>query len=196
MRHQQTPTAFPLAWPNGWPKTEDYKKQDGSFKTETPRALANLKRELDLMRAKNLVLSSNYTLGVENPKDSGVVAYFEWEQTQMAIPCDRYRRIAHNIQAIALTIEAMRGIERWGAKHMIKAMFSGFKQIGMGQHHEEPLLKWWEILKCPHESNGATITEAYRRRIKEVHPDKGGTQEEFINVQAAYDHVKSLGYVQ
>src|SRR4051794_26675 len=117
-----TPTAHPLHWPNGWPKTEAMRREHARFKTTISAALANLKKQIQLMGGTGLVLSSNYTLGMENPKDCGVVAYFQWQGIAMAIPCDRWLRIEHNVQAIALTIEAMRGMERWGAKHMIKAM--------------------------------------------------------------------------
>jgi hypothetical protein len=48
---------------------------------------------------------------------------------QVAIPCDRWAKVEQNVQAIALTIESMRAIQRHGAKHMIKAMFQGFTAL-------------------------------------------------------------------
>lgn len=138
------------------------------------------------MGGKNVVLSSNYTLGCENPKDSGVVAYFHWDGVELAIPCDRWLRVEHNVQAIALTIEAMRGMERWGAKHMIKSMFTGFKQISNGSE-----LPWWEILEVSQSSTPDFVTAQYRRLAKLHHPDTGGDRETFLKVQSAYERFKA-----
>jgi hypothetical protein len=140
------------------------------------------------MGAKSIVLSSNAALGQDNPKDPGVCAYFEWDNTQMAIPCDRWNRIAHNIQAIALTVEAMRGMERWGAKHMIKAMFTGFKQLPAGATAPE-VREWWKVFgfRDPNEINITTLQESYRQLSKRLHPDAGGTHEEFIKLKTAYE---------
>lgn len=180
---KRTASPYPLAWPEGWPRTEAIDRQGGAFKCDTERALRNLRRELELMGAINIVLSSNCALGQDNPPDPGVCAYFEWDDLHLAIPCDRWVRLAHNIQAIALSVEAMRGLERWGARHMLRAMFSGFKQLSMGD------LEWWKTLGFKDaDVNAVTITEAYRRLVKEAHPDTpGGTHERFIKLQRAYE---------
>ena len=38
-----------------------------------------------------VVISSNYTLGVERPADPSVAVYFTWDGLQVCIPVDRYR---------------------------------------------------------------------------------------------------------
>ena len=40
------------------------------------------------------------------------------------------------------------------------------------------------------------IRSAYRRRALETHPDRGGSAEDFIKVQAAYEMLCALGGVQ
>ncbi len=175
-------TAYPLSWPAGWPKTEPYSRGTPLFKKDLPGALANLKKQIELMGGKNLVLSSNYTLGANNPKEPGVVAYFEWQQIPMAIPCDRWSKIEANVQAIALTVEAMRGMERWGAKHMIKAMFTGFKALPFSSQNP-----WWEVLGVSSFATPDEAKAAYRDLVKRHHPDTGGNPETFRRVQAAYE---------
>lgn len=44
----------------------------------------------------------------------------------------------------------------------------------------------FEILGVPPEASPEEITAAYRRRIKEVHPDHGGDEETFHRVREAY----------
>lgn len=176
-----TPTAYPLQWPAGWPRTDAARRENGRFKTSIPAALSNLQKQIGLMGGKGVILSSNYTLGITNPKDPGVVAYFTWQDTSIAIPCDRWTRIEQNVQAIALTIEAMRGMERWGAKHMIKAMFTGFKQLPAGD------TEWWKVLGVSPRATQEEVRTAYRALAKTHHPDAGGNPDEFHRIQSAYE---------
>lgn len=185
-----TPTAYPLCWPTGWPRTDITRRQGGGFKTSMARALSNLRYEINLMGGKNVVLSSNCALGQENPEDPGVCAYFFYEGMQLAIPCDRWWKVEHNVQAIALTIEAMRGMKRWGANHMIRAMFSGFKALPAGD-----VAPWHEVLGVAQHATAQEIQAAYRAKVKEHHPDKGGERDAFVRVQRAYEQARTMGIV-
>ena len=99
--------------------------------------------------------------------------------------CDRWKLVEHNVQAIALTIEAMRGMERWGAKHMIKAMFTGFKALPEKGSGENP----FEVLglDAAREYMEQEITAAYKRKAKTEHPDAGGSEERWRRVREAHD---------
>lgn len=181
-------TAYPLSWPTGWPKTEPMRREGAKFKTTLPAALANLQRQIGLMGGKNIILSSNYTLGSANPKEPGVVAYFEWQSLKMAIPCDRWFRIEHNVQAIALTVEAMRGMERWGAKHMIKAMFTGFKALPEKASGIDPMAVLGIETAHGQPITEQIITDAFRRRCKTEHPDVAtGSEDKFRILREAHD---------
>jgi hypothetical protein len=160
---------YPLQWPKQWPKTEPSKKEGGKFNQSLAAALNGLKIECARLGGKNLVLSSNCTLGAERPAESGVVAYFQLDDQPIAIPCDRWKLVEHNVRAIALTIEAMRGMERWGAKHMITAMFTGFKALPQKASGKDPK----EILGLKNKNNPteAEITAAFRAQSKIYHPD-------------------------
>lgn len=105
-----SPNVYPLSWPDSWPRN---KPEPGRFKATLAGALANLRSELRLLGATNVLISSNVSLGVDNPSDGGVAVYFSYEGQSTCIPCDRWIRVEHNIQAIAKTVEALRGIERW-----------------------------------------------------------------------------------
>jgi hypothetical protein len=179
-------TAYPLCWPSGWPRTEVARKENGKFKQSLAGALNNLKVECERLGGKNLILSSNYTLGNERPAESGVVAYFDLDSSQIAIPCDRWKLVEHNVQAIALTIEAMRGMERWGAKHMIKAMFTGFKALPQKATGINPMEALG--LDPAKQYSEADITAAFRQRSKLEHPDMAtGSHEKFAALREAHD---------
>jgi hypothetical protein len=172
------PTAYPLAWPLGWPRTPS--RANGLYKTSLAGALKNLRDQVRLLAgdksSASLVLSSNCSLGSERPTDPGVVAYFLFDGSQVAIPCDRWMHVEQNVQAIALTIESMRAIERHGAKHMVKAMFQGFTALPAPDD-------WRGALGHP-----KTLAEAeanYRSKIQAAHPDKGGSEQAAAALNAA-----------
>lgn len=98
-------------------------------------------------------------------------------------PCDRWRTIAENVQAIAKTIEALRGIERWGAKHMVKAAFRGFAALP----EKASSRTCWQVLGLLSGSQQTRdhIETAYRAKAKECHPDAGGTHEQMAELNEA-----------
>lgn len=178
--------AYPLSWPPGWPRTEKFKRQRSNFKATVASALSYLEDEVRRLGAKGLVISSNYTLGIANPEDPGVCAYFSYDEKPAAIPCDRWLRIEDNVHAIAKTIEAMRGIERWGAKHMVKAAFAGFAAL-------PPPGATWNWRECLGIKANAKVTlpeveRTYRTLRSAAHPDRpGGSTERFDLIQRAWE---------
>ncbi len=174
-------TAYPLAWPPGWPKTQVV-QENTKFKQTLSGVLALLKDEIARLGGKNLILSSNYTLGNERPKLPGVVAYFDLNGKPIAIPCDRWSKIEHNVYAIALTVEAIRGMDRWGAKHMIEAMFQGFKALP----EKAGGAQWFEVIPCDPKGTFEAFYASYREAMKKAHPDAGGNHEAAVAVNEAY----------
>lgn len=179
--------AYPLHWPTGWPRTEPVKREQSKFNTTVPRALDFVTDEVRRLGGKNLVISSNCTLGSYRPDDPGVAVFFAYQGINAAIPCDRWRKVEDNLHAIAKTIEAMRGIERWGAKHMLKAAFTGF--AALPAPGKASARGWREVLGvAADERNRQRVEECYRISRSKTHPDKpGGNAEEFDAVQRAWD---------
>ena len=88
--------------------------------------------------------------------------------------------------AIAKTIGALRGIERWGAKEMVNAAFRGFKALPMGGDAI--------MTATPHQVLGVApgaskeeITAAYKELAKKYHPDVGGDHSKFVEIKNAYE---------
>jgi len=181
-------TAYPLQWPPGWPRTPSEKRERSRFDTTIPRALSFIEDEVRRLGAKSLVISSNYTLGAR-PDDPGVCAYFDYQGLQAGMPCDRWIRVEDNLHSIAKTIEAMRGIERWGAKNMIKAAFTGFVALPAPSARRP----WRNVLGVPAASaiSAVELQVIYKRLRSKHHPDKGGKAEHFNEVQVAYDQARA-----
>jgi len=58
--------------------------------------------------------------------------------------------------------------------------------IGTGEQEQSPREAAYAVLGLPAGADDEEIRRAYRERIKEVHPDQGGDEEEFRRVQEAY----------
>lgn len=181
-----TATAFPLTWPAQFPRTKY--REDGRFKTALPNAIKNVQGSLRNFASdsgkslKNLVISSNVTLGVDAPADPGVAVWFEWDDLQVCIPVDRYRSVASNLQAIHHIIEARRVELRHGTLALVRATFTGFRALPAPAGRS-----WWEVLRVPRDAKRADVDAAYRRLAIEHHPDRGGDASKMAELNAARD---------
>ena len=122
--------AFPLYWPEGWKRTA-YRRTSAFKIAAFGKARDLLLAEIKRMGGTSIVLSTNISLrndglpyaGQRNPDDPGVAVYFLYKKRQMSFACDAYRKVEENAYAIAKTIEALRGIERWGASDMMERAY-------------------------------------------------------------------------
>ena len=72
--------------------------------------------ECDVIISTNLRLKKDgypYSNQIE-PSDKGCAVWWRESPAEKVIALDKYDRTADNLYAIGKTIEAMRGIERWG----------------------------------------------------------------------------------
>lgn len=166
--------AYPLSWPQGW-KRSKYRELS-KFKTGFGAARNFLFAELERMGATKVVVSTNVPLRNDGmPRantapiggDPGVAVYFLRKGKPMVLACDQYTKGCDNVLAIAKTIEAMRGIERWGASEMMERAFSGFKQLAA--ENDGP--SWWGVLQVRAGATVAEIETAFRALAKVAHPD-------------------------
>lgn len=190
--------AYPLQWPQAWPRTE-YPKR-ASFKTPFSYARDALLIELKRFGATDVVISTNMMIRQDGllyakqrgPDDRGVAVYFNLDGEPQCIPCDKWKQVQDNLQAIRLTVEALRGLERWGAKEMVKAAFRGFKALPSSTivtPYQSRL--WYEVLEVQPNASAEVIKAAYRQKLLKHHPDQGGEVAAFNEVQKAYKEAMS-----
>jgi DnaJ-domain-containing protein 1 len=117
----------------------------------------------------------------KKPEDSGVAVYFMYQGNMRVVACDKWLTVKENLHAIAKTLEAMRGIDRWGASDMLNRMFTGF--IGIP---EEAGKDWYTVLGLSPKATEEEIKRAYRDKMKKIHPDIGGSDEAAAELTEAY----------
>jgi hypothetical protein len=103
-----------LSWPPGFPRTE-YSAQS-RFDTPEERVKRNLKAQLDMMNATNVVVTTNSELRRDGRpyvnqriSDTGVAVYFTRKGREQAIACDKWDSIRDNLQAVAKTTRSAAG---------------------------------------------------------------------------------------
>lgn len=199
-----TTEAYPLSWPAGRTRTPWGYRERAKFDVSFARARDNIVREVTLLAGgrygpdPQIVISTNIALrrdglplaGQRQPEDVGVAVYFLYKKRQMSFACDRWEKIEHNMQAIAKTIEALRGIARWGTGDMLEAAFTGFAALpaptasGVKRH-------WSEVLGVHRDIGGmlgaAKVQEAYRKLVNQYHEAKGGDPAKMVELNVARD---------
>lgn len=210
-------TAYPLSWPAGWTRTEPRDRgrsrftrrgnaTDYGYRPQRQITIAegcdDIMRELDRMGATEVILSTNLRLrqdelpysNQKEPEDPGVAVYFTWDGEQRSVACDSWDRVADNLRAVAKSLEALRGLERWGASQILKAAFTGFAQLPENAGEGMNMPAWWDVLGVDRRATREDVESAFKRLAKEAHPDRRREDTEappWHILQAAYDQGKA-----
>jgi hypothetical protein len=191
--------SYPLAWPPGWPRTEEWRRTIGPFKMPPGKTRYELKRELEMLGATGITINSNVMTRADGlpyakqPRvdDPGVVLYFRLEDNEVCIPCDRWSSIDANLRAIGMAVEAIRGMERWGTGQMVKAAFSGFTAIPANASAGlRPRRPWHEVLGVSADAPREVVEAAGKAMQRKTHPDAGGSDTAFKEVQDAIEETQ------
>jgi hypothetical protein len=195
-------TAYPLQWPEGWPKTAHRKEARFSTKgcSKSARALTiadgvdRVLRELERMGygRNDIVISTNVPTRLDGlprsdrgePSHPAVAVYWrtkKGENKVMAI--DIYDRVADNLAAIAATLDAMRSIERHGGAQILERAFTGFTALSAptGQRSWREVMTFGESSPTPDQ-----LKQRYRELAGIRHPDKGGSHAAMSELNVAY----------
>ncbi len=182
--------AYPLTWPQGWPRSKT--PVSSKLRTSVPGAVKNVMDEIRRFAKDtgvdvlNVVVSSNVTLTTDRPADSGVAVYFRWDNIDCCIPVDRYKYPEENLQAIARIIEAERTKLRHGGLNFVRSSFRGFASLPPPTGPAGQLMKpWRDVLSLSKTCTLADAERRYREMVKREHPDAGGDAAKFnLTVEA------------
>jgi len=169
--------AYPLQWPAHRPRTPLHKREHSRFDVTTDTARREMVRECKAMKGTHIVISTNVELRLDGlpyasrraPEDTAVALYFQRNGEAVCFSCDRYLAVWENMRAIGKTIEAMRGIERWGAHEVLDQMFTGFTALPPpdAMTTPPPMQKlWFEVLGVAHDSPLVVANAAYKALVR------------------------------
>jgi hypothetical protein len=104
--------------------------------------------------------------------------------------CGRFRTWQDNVRAVALGLEALRKIDRYGITQSAE-QYVGFRALPEGDPSDpgDPILRAWKVIAdaCGTSIDAARADRktAFRLARKATHPDQGGSPAAFRAVQAA-----------
>lgn len=167
----------PLAWPAGWQRA--VRRRRALFKRTLVAACEQVWHEIRTMGGQHLVISTNLPaadrdwrpLGGagDSLSDPGAAAYWLDGKTgvQRVIACDQWYRVRDNVNAIALTLAALRGMERWGATEVVERAFQGFAALPAAGDD------WWSVLGFDRRMPPTLdqVKARYREEARRAHPD-------------------------
>jgi hypothetical protein len=189
MRH-----TAPLAWPVGWPTTPGYDRKSGGFQVTYEEAASQLADELDRLGVTDGFISTDQPVRISGTPDRtrqpgtpGVAVYFERHGKSLCIPCDKFSSVRDNIRAVGLTLESIRRMERYGTSQTVEAAMSGFTAIPATAGPSVGPRAWHDVLGVAPDSPASVIRAAYKAKALDAHPDRGGSQDAWLELQQAFD---------
>lgn len=199
-------------WPKGHERTPAADRTRSRFDSTYSATTDLLDRELRMIGANNAVLQvdiaegrirldglpyADARIGVE---DSGVVLSFETEGGRYMYPCDTYRDWKDNLRAIALTLEHLRAVDRYGVSKSGE-QYVGWRalpaDVDAAMTRKEAATIIVRTAGLPEEDRAGAIDSLselgvypdlrwiYRQAASNSHPDAGGTAAAFHRVQTA-----------
>lgn len=192
--------AYPLTWPEGWPRRPDHKRTSSRYEVNFTKARDELLGELRASRARDVVISTNIPLrrdgiplaNMREPADPGVAVYWtargkNGEAVPRVIACDVWRTVRENLRAVGLAYASLRQIERTGASELLERAFQGFARLPSGAED------CWSVLGVQPGASREQLTQRLRELTLKFHPDRGGTTADMARVTQAYhDALRSI----
>lgn len=193
-------SAFPLQWPEGWKRTPYFNRGTPRFESRFVEDRDAVLRRLERRGASNVVITSFLPTNTRGQpyigpvEDPGIAVYwFERRKsgeaaTELVLACDCWARVADNMRAIAKSLEALDGLDRWGASQVVERAFAGFAALPPGASGTidevskkkpwrdvlEPIGGWPELER---DELLALAKFRHRKLIAQHHPDAGGNAE-------------------
>lgn len=185
-------TFRPLRWSEAstpW----DERRSRWTFKASWQSTIDLLARELDYLDARNVVIEADFReqdlrldglprSNARQPQHPGVRIAFESKHGPLVYATDSCERWEHNVRSIALGLESLRAVDRYGVTKRGE-QYTGWKAIGGS-------------------AGVSTVEEARdlidgyggeRQAVKATHPDHGGDAVAFGQVQAAREILRTAG---
>ncbi len=187
-----------------WPGKSTKVRTASRFRVTYGATLDLLDRELYYLLGKHIVVelalgerdirNDGLPRAGAHPSHPGVILSFESKHGPLRYPCDTYTRWEDNLRAIALALQALRAVDRYGVTR-IGEQYTGWKQLP-GPLLTPPAMTVEEAAEFLTDGAGgwsvqvttdyACYRETYRQLAARLHPDSpNGDAAAFKRLQEA-----------
>jgi hypothetical protein len=168
-------------WP--YPATPDSNRRSWwTFKADWRDTLALLAHEIEWISGRDVIIGAGFREGdvrqdgmpranAREPMHPGIEISFDSARGRLTYSTDICQRWQHNVRSIALGLEALRAVDRYGITHRGE-QYAGFLALAAGG---------------PDPVRGKALVEqagGIREALMAHHPDHGGSEADFVDVQA------------
>lgn len=188
-----------------WPGERTRNRRRSPFKASWGSTLKLLKRELNQLRAKHIVIQvaltedqirlDGYPRASARASHPGVVLAFESRFGPLKYAVDTFTSWEDNIRAIALALEALRKVDRYGVTKRGE-QYTGWRALPPeGGTSATFTTDAAAAFMAAASANGTTtptllreheaVRKAYIAAAQTLHPDRGGSTREFQQLQIA-----------
>lgn len=201
-----------------WPGELSTSRRSSPFSASRSETMRLLERELGHLEAQSVVLQiavrpADVRLdGKLRPTAKrahpGVILAFDSKHGPLTYPCDSFSSEDANLRAIALGLESLRRVDRYGIT-IGGQQYAGWKQLASGialsagfetrasaaefivEHAVDALgNRLYDLADVDDgQHEGAFLTDAFRYASKRMHPDAGGDSDLFARLVAARDRL-------
>lgn len=179
-------------------------RRRATFRIGYSDRLSLLESELNKLGAKSIVIQAQFEAkDIRNdgwprssarPKGPAVILSFESKHGPLSYPCDSYDAWEDNLYAIALALEALRAVDRYGVTTRAE-QYKGWAQLPPPKPSSSTFSTSIEASAWMADVAGVVdgrplcgegLEFAYRVAAKRLHPDvSGGSTEQFQRLQDA-----------
>jgi hypothetical protein len=201
-------------WPRGmtvkpivtWPGAETKTRLRSNFSAPWAATLDVLDRELHYLSARDVLLQvaipanqfrlDGFPRATARQEHPGVILTMSTNVGALSYPCDTFLRWEDNLRAIALALEALRKVDRYGVTKRGE-QYQGFLALEARAGDEwtdtEAVITWLRVISAPLPDTVATPAHLVRLAKRRTHPDHGGTSDDFDRVTRAEQHLRKAG---
>lgn len=181
------------------------------FAASFTHTLDTLERELGQLKARDIIVevaldhgdirNDGWPRSSARPRTPGIRISFQSRHGPLSYECATYKDWEQNMRGIALTLERLRAIERYGA---VKGgeQYKGWAQLPPGgvaiataewRTKEEAMRFLCRTAGVVEGGNLSMLDQVYPQAARRVHPDVGGSTELMSKVNRARDYIRSGG---
>jgi len=182
-----------------WPRPRTKYTQCSRFKSSFSTTVSDLERELYQIDAKaatvcldlspgDIRLDGQLRAGIK-PRSSAVLLVVEmrFNKPPRRFPCDSFDKWQDNLRAIALALEALRTIDRYGVTSAAGEQYRGFEALPApnGDYWSKDQARDFLRSIIGNTIDLVSLADAIRECERRTHPDVGGDADKFKKVQQA-----------